>query len=287
MSSLVQIVASIIMIIVPLFGGVGTVYLFYRRDEDKEPKDVVIRTFLWGLLAGAIIISVTVPLFFGVDLVIENIAFEWAIILFMIGIVTIQALFEEILKWYFLHRKCKCLIGQIDGFFDAFFYGAIIGTGAGVVDAIVYAVLSTDWLSGLSIAFIRTVRLPGTHALFTGIVGIFCAKRRLEGKKAYPGVAAASGLHSLWNIGTFLIYHFLEEGLWFQIANYSYLALYLVLMSIVSGSTLKYDHIHFPNGGPEEIKMQAVCKIPARKLRQLKKIEHSKNDDKKAENTLK
>ena len=121
-SSAVDIILAIMTIMVPLVGGVITVFLFYRRDDEKEPREVVVKTFLWGLLAGAIIIAVTVPMFFAVAYVVNGLSSEWKIMLVMISAVLVQAIFEEFLKWFFLSRKCMCLIGEVDGLFDGFLY---------------------------------------------------------------------------------------------------------------------------------------------------------------------
>lgn len=261
MATVMETILAIMTITVPLLGGFFTVFMFYKRDLEKEPTKLVFTTFLWGLIAGALIISITIPMFVGIDRLLVLVGKEWAIILVMIGAVLVQVVIAESLKYYFFHSRCFCLITEVDGLYDGFFYGAIIGTGAGVVDAIVYAILSTEWLEGLRIAIIKTIRIPGTHALFTGLIGAYCAWNRLKGKKRYPGILYAVSLHSIWNISTYLIYHFIEEGLVFYIANYSLLVIYIAFMIVISGMMIKYDQREFPDGAPVELKAQGQCKI--------------------------
>jgi RsiW-degrading membrane proteinase PrsW (M82 family) len=179
----------------------------------------------------------------------------------MLTAVLFQVIIAEIIKYYMFYSRCFCLKTQVDGLYDGFFYGAIIGTGAGVIDAIVYAILATDWLEALRIAIIKTIRVPGTHALFTGMIGAYCAWNLLKGKKKYPGFLIAISLHSLWNICTYLIYHFIEEGIVFYVANYSLLVVYVVFMIVISGLMIKYDQREFPEGAPEELKVEGKCKI--------------------------
>jgi RsiW-degrading membrane proteinase PrsW (M82 family) len=261
MTDVMEILLAVMTITVPLLGGSFFVFMFYKRDLEKEPKKLVVTTFLWGLVAGALIIGVTIPMFVGIDRVIAVLSKEWAVILIMIAAVLVQVVIAEAIKYYMFYSRCFCLKTQVDGLYDGFFYGALIGTGAGVVDAIVYAVLSIEWLEALRIAIIRTIRIPGTHALFTGLIGAYCAWNMLKGKKKIPGVIYAVILHAIWNVSTYLIYHFLEEGLVFYILNYALMAAYIVFMIVISGFMIKYDLREFPEGAPEELKAEGQCKI--------------------------
>ncbi|MBN1330834.1 MAG: PrsW family intramembrane metalloprotease [Candidatus Heimdallarchaeota archaeon] len=261
MSTTMDLILAIMTITVPLFGGIFTVLIFYKRDQDKEPKNLVVETFLWGLLAGGIIIAITIPMFIGVKKITNGFSKEWEIILLMVSVVIIQATFEEIIKGVLLRGRCLCrLAAEVDGLYDGFFYGVVLGTGAGVVDAIAYALLATDWLEGLEIALIKTIRIPGTHALFTGFLGMYCAWHRFQGKKVAQGITYAVILHTIWNIITFMFYYYLI-GIAFYIANFAFLGLYLVIMGILSGSLIKYDKKTFPEGVAMEDKMKGTkCK---------------------------
>ena len=257
MGTVIDTILAIATIIVPLFGGAFTVIGFYFRDVmEREPKKVVFNTFLWGLVAGVIIVAITIPLFIAAYRVTDNFSKNWSIVLFMIGIVLFQAIIEETIKAIILRYKCFYLVCEVDGLFDGFFYGAIIGTGAGVVDAIAYALLSTDWLEGLQIALIRTIRIPGTHALFTGFFGLYCAWHRYKDKKVIPGIFFAVLLHSFWNIVTYL-FHFYLTNITFYVANFSFLAIYFIIVFILSTLLIRYDKRVFPEGIPDE----EVCEI--------------------------
>lgn len=232
----------------PLVGGAITVIMFYYRDVmEKEPRKLVVNIFLWGLLTGLIIIAFTIPLFMLANRAINQLTENWQIILVMLAIILVQVLAEEGLKGIVLWRRCFRVIGEIDGLFDGFFYGAIIGTGAGVVDAIAYSILATDWLSGFEIAIIRTIRIPGTHALFTGILGMYFAWHRYKNKKAYPGLIYAVLLHTIWNIVTYIISFYLV-GIPFYAANFSLLGIYLTFMFLLTTSLIRYDRKNFPKG---------------------------------------
>ena len=246
MSTTFDLIISILTIVIPLFGGGITILIFYYRDiMEKEPKVLVIRTFLWGLVIGTFIILFTIPLFILAQNVIDILTKDWAIIFFMIAILLIEAVLEEAAKGFVLWRLCFSEEGSIDGLFDGFFYGAIIGTGAGVVDSIVYSLLATDWLQGLEIALIRTVRIPGTHALFTGIIGIYFAWNKFQGKKITPGIYSSISLHTLWSIVTYL-FHYCLVGTAFYIANFAFLGIYLALIFIIISLLIRYDKKHYP-----------------------------------------
>lgn len=248
LSSVLDIFLAIFTIIMPLFGGALTVIMFYYRDVmEKEPIRLVVNIFLWGLLTGLIIIAFTIPMFIVANRAINLLTEDWQIILVMLAIVLVQVVAEEGLKGLVLWRKCFRIIKEVDGLFDGFFYGAIIGTGAGVVDAVAYSILATDWLSGLEIAIIRTIRIPGTHALFTGILGMYFAWHRYRNKKMYPGMIYAVLLHTIWNITTYIISFYLV-GIPFYATNFALLGLYLIIMFILSTSLIKYDRKKIPRG---------------------------------------
>ena len=163
----------------------------------------------------------------------------------MTGILLIQAIVEELAKGYVLWHVCFKNPGSIDGLFDGFFYGAIIGTGTGIADGITYALLATDWLQGLEIALIKTVRIPGTHALFTGIIGIYFAWNRYKGKDVKASIFLSVSLHCIWNVVTFLFHYYLS-GTAFYCANFAFLGGYLLLMFFMINYLIKYDKKPFP-----------------------------------------
>ncbi len=248
LSSVLDIFLAIFSIIMPLVGGAITVIMFYYRDVmEKEPRRLVVNIFLWGLLTGLIIIAFTIPLFMLANRAINQLTENWQIILVMLAIILVQVLAEEGLKGIVLWRRCFRVIGEIDGLFDGFFYGAIIGTGAGVVDAIAYSILATDWLSGFEIAIIRTIRIPGTHALFTGMLGMYFAWHRYKNKKTYPGLIYAVLLHTIWNIVTYIISFYLV-GIPFYVANFALLGVYLTFMFLLTTSLIRYDRKNIPKG---------------------------------------
>ncbi|NHJ03187.1 MAG: PrsW family intramembrane metalloprotease [Candidatus Heimdallarchaeota archaeon] len=257
MSAVIDIILTIATIFIPLLGGAITVIGFYFRDVmEKEPKRVVFKTFLWGLFSGVILVAFSIPLFFGAYRITILLSKEWAIVLFMVAVVLVQAIIEETIKGLILRYKCFYFICEVDGLFDGFFYGAIVGTGAGVIDAIAYSLLATDWLEGLQIALIRTIRIPGTHALFTGLLGLYCAWHKYKDKKLIPGIALAVLLHSVWNITTYLFHYYLTN-ITFYVANFSFLFVYFIIIFVLSTLLINYDRKHFPKGIPDK----EICEI--------------------------
>lgn len=246
MNPMLEFILAILTIILPLFGGGFTAIMFYYRDVmEKEPKEQVMKSLLWGLLAGLLCITITVPMYFLAKKWLEKTIMNWQEIVLLSSFVIIQAIFEEMIKGLILWQAILKSSHEIDGLFDGFFYGAMIGTGAGVVDAIVYGVLGGDWIEGFEIALIRTIRIPGTHALFTGIIGLFFAWRIFKEKNMLPGIFYALGLHLMWNILTFFIFRFLE-GFYYYLANFIILTLYIVIMTLLSYFAVKYDQKNFP-----------------------------------------
>ncbi|MBD3192696.1 MAG: PrsW family intramembrane metalloprotease [Candidatus Heimdallarchaeota archaeon] len=254
MDPTLELILAILTIILPLLGGGFTAIMFYYRDiMEKEPKEQIVKALFWGILAGVLCISITVPMYFLAKKWLEQTIIIWKEIVLLLGFVIIQAIFEEVIKGLILWQAILKSSHEIDGLFDGFFYGAMIGTGAGVVDAIVYGILGGDWIEGLEIALIRTIRIPGTHALFTGIIGLFFAWRIFKEKNMLPGIIYALGLHLIWNIITFFIFRFFV-GFYYYLANFIILVLYLLIMTLTSYFAVKYDQKNFPIDKREIVK---------------------------------
>lgn len=248
MTTTLELILAIITIVFPLVGGAFTAIMFYCRDVmEKEPREQIVKTLLWGLLSGILCIAITIPMYFLAERLLGITTATNQEIALLLSFVIIQALVEETIKGVILWQAILRTSHEIDGLFDGFFYGAMIGTGMGVVDAIAYAVLGGNWIEGFEIAVIRTIRIPGTHALFTGLIGLFFAWKIFKEKKVIPGILSAVGLHLLWNVSTFLISQFLE-GFYYYLTNIIILTIYLVLMSVIIYLAVRYDKRNFPKG---------------------------------------
>jgi len=260
MSNAFDNILAVVMISLPLLGGLFTIFMFYKRDVlEREPKNVVLKTFLRGVLIGLLIISISIPVYMGAQRVLEQLNKDWAIVSFMIALVTVIAIVEELLKGLVLWRYCmKRPVKEIDGLFDGFFYGVIIGTGTGVIDAIAYSILATDWFPKLQIVVIKYVRVSGTHALFTGMIGLFLAWKQLEGRKAYPGVLLAIELHVIWSCVTFILFYYFTNSWALYGTNFSIIAIYLTGMFILPTFLIRHDKKFFPNGVSKEQKKVAI-----------------------------
>jgi len=243
MSDTIDYLLTISFIILPLLGGFFTVYMFYKRDVlEKEPKKLVLKTFLWGVAMGLVIISISIPTYFAAERVITKLSKDWAIICFMISLVIVIAIIEELIKGFALRYLCqKGLSREINGLFDGFFYGVILGTGTGVVDSVANSILATDWFENLRIVVIKYVRVSGTHALFTGLVGLFLVWKQLEGKKAVHGFLIAIELHIVWSCVTYILYYYLTTPWVLYLTNFSIAAIYLTGMFILPFFLIKAD----------------------------------------------
>ena len=268
MGTTADLVLAIVSIIVPFFGGLGTIVYFYFRDSiEREPLEAIAKTFLWGMLAGVIIVAITVPLFYGANILVNSFTNEWATIFFMIAVLILEAFLEETIKFVILWRQCFRLVCEVDGLYDGFFYGAVIGTGAAVIDASAYALLATNWIGIFQIELIRTIRIPGTQAIITGLVGLYCARHKFNQKKnVYPGIIFAFLLHTMWGIVTYIFHSYITSELWFYLSNFALIGFYLTFMLILNILVLRYDKKNFPEGDPNKDQ----CEIPQRRIRKRK-----------------
>ena len=175
--------------------------LFYlRKDSHPEPKRIIGKIFLWGML-------ITIPAI-AIELsaksLILNIPFQDGakiILYFFFGV----ALVEEWLK-YVVVRAFVFYKPQLNEAVDVMIYMMVSGLGFAALENIFL-------LSGLgpfspvsSIVALSAVRLVGAtflHALASGLFGYFLARSLLEPAKGIQyfvvGLLASSLLHALFN----------------------------------------------------------------------------------------
>ena len=175
--------------------------LFYlRKDSHPEPKVLLGKIFLWGML-------ITIPAI-AIELsaksLILNIPLqdEFRIILyFFFGV----ALVEEWLK-YIVVRAFVFYKPQLNEAVDVMIYMIVSGLGFAALENI-FLLSGLGLFSPVSnIVALSAVRLVGAtflHALASGLFGYFLARSLLEPQKGFKyfaiGLLASSLLHALFN----------------------------------------------------------------------------------------
>jgi len=192
--------------------------LWVDRFEPEPPRTLA-QTFAWGAtvaVLAAVCINTTA------QTVAEGIVGSRAADFF--GAVVSAPVVEELAKGLALAFLYRELRDEFDDVVDGVVYAAMVGLGFAMVENIQYYGAAVEEGGGSSaVTFaIRGMMAPFAHPLFTAMFGIglgYTRERMRSARRFWAppvGLAAAVGLHALWNLAT-------TSDSWF-------LALYFVVM---------------------------------------------------------
>jgi RsiW-degrading membrane proteinase PrsW (M82 family) len=171
--------------------GLALAFFIYSKDREKEPANMLIKAFLWGMVSviPAIILE-TQWQSFGYDKTanIGDTAF-YAII--------VVALSEEAAKFFFL-RKFFYRHNEFDEPFDGIVYAVFIALGFATLENVFYA-----FQYGMSTTIWRMFTAVPAHAADGVIMGYFVgmAKFKKENRTMYLilGLAVATLFHGAYD----------------------------------------------------------------------------------------
>lgn len=192
-----KFILAIFLAVVPI-----VIYLIVLRwldKYDREPLNLVIYHFLWGMI-GAAFFTILLGLY--VDhFIYEKISDEY-IIVFLSGSFTAPVI-EESVKGIFLIFTFTKL--KFDNLTDGIVYGGSIGLGFGLTENFLYFILYTESIKELlDLALIRDVFSVGTHFAASSIFGsaiLFSKFKSFKLKIIYfiMGLFLAVSIHSIFN----------------------------------------------------------------------------------------
>lgn len=167
-------------------------YYIYQKDKyDKEPKSLIIKSFLFGCLG-------IIPAIF-LELFVEGIFTNLFLYVF-IGI----ALVEEGVKYFFL-KKYLFNKPDFNEPMDGIVYAVMISLGFATVENIAY-VLNNEGQE-MNVALIRMFTAIPLHAVCGVILGYFVGLAKFSNNKnilLYKGLFLATLVHALYNYFIFL-----------------------------------------------------------------------------------
>ncbi len=189
------IIFYIILAVVP---SILWLFFYLRKDKHPEPNKMIIKIFIWGILAafGALGLEYLYQLGLKSANLINN------LIIYLVGIVFI----EEYLKY--LVVKIKVLkSSEFDEPIDAMIYMIISALGFAAAENIFLInglyMLGETMNTIVGVVFLRFLSAVFLHALASGIIGYFISrslflkhKRRLF---VGLGIIIASGLHGIYD----------------------------------------------------------------------------------------
>ena len=160
--------ATIILLAIAILPVYGIGYYIYQNDKEKEPRKLLRKLFLFGMLSciPAAIIEVFIEPMFGV-------AEERDLILWFIYVALDVAIIEEFVKW-FVVKMVAYNDKAFDHRYDAVIYAVFVSLGFACFENIFY-VLSEGFKVGL---FRAVTSIPG-HCVFAIIMGDFFGQAKL------------------------------------------------------------------------------------------------------------
>lgn len=203
--------------------GILWVWYFYRKDKyNPEPKKLIIRDFIWGILIVFPISIIESP--FGSYLTPQA-----PLIYLFFGTIFIIGLAEEGGKAYVAY-KLHYDHPEFDEHVDGIIYGITIGLGFAAFENLFYTILF-----GYRVGLVRAVLTSLAHASFTGIFGYYLslAKHHQEKRLILKGLIIVTLLHGLYDF--FVISGMM--GLSYTIVVIAALQVYLA--SLIKGSVEK------------------------------------------------
>lgn len=191
----------IIMLIVIALLPVGVLgYYIYKKDSEKEPKLLLSKLFLSGLIASLIMIMFDVVLAIVYpDIYLFSSAYNEGYILTFILVFLEIGLLEEAIKWLFI-RIVGYNSSEFDQIYDIVVYCTFVALGFAFFENLFYVLEG-----GIRIGILRGLLSVPAHAVYGVFMGYFLGKAKLSNnKKTYLGyiflsIFIPSILHTIYD----------------------------------------------------------------------------------------
>jgi len=192
---------TILLLTISIFPGIVLLIFFYCKDKEPEPKKLILKVFLYGVLL--ILPAIAIEMFLG------KLGFKGA----FFNAFLVAGLVEEFLK-YKLILQVPFKNPAFSQVTDGIIYAIVASLGFATFENILYVLQN-----GYGIGIVRAFTAVPLHALVSGIMGYYigCAKferikdkgKRIKGK----GLILAIVLHGFYNFWLF-------SGSYFVILSY-------------------------------------------------------------------
>lgn len=175
---------------------------FLRKDSHPESNRMILKIFIYGMLAAALAAVVELSIFKGFSLLnIESISPFFAIILYHFIAI---ALIEELIK-YLVVRQNVLKNSEFDEPVDAMLYMIIAALGfAALENILVLLPIGRPLIDTIYITGFRFIGATFLHALCSAVIGYFLALSLFETKKRFrliaTGLIISSLLHGFYNL---------------------------------------------------------------------------------------
>ena len=179
-------------------------YIYLKGKYEKEPKRVMIYSFLLGAIV-SVLITTILYVFFDYFLPLNN---KFSLTQLFIKAFFVVGLSEEFSK-YVIVRYYSQPRRAFNEPFDGIVYAVMVSMGFAMVENLMYV-----FQGGLQVALIRAFTAVPAHATFGIIMGYFMGKAKFNGMRIADnliGLSLAVLLHGLYDF--FLFIEFIP-GIW-------------------------------------------------------------------------
>jgi len=190
---------------------------YLRKDVHPEPKTMIIKVFIWGMLISpiAFVLEFLLQWLFHPYMNLQEIIsslnqIPTSLLGIIINAAFIPAIVEEILKYQVVKKKVLNN-PQFDEPIDAMVYCIVVALGFAAVENILSVILVNNWQETLLTLGARFVGATFLHVLATGILGyyialsIFYTKHRK--KFLLFGLTIAISFHMTFNYLVSMLYN--------------------------------------------------------------------------------
>ena len=162
---------------------------YYKKDiYDPEPIRLIILAFLLGIIS-----------------ILPSFIFEYIAFLLigqnLFSVILIAPIIEEYFKYRMVLRISKK--DAFDGPLDGLVYGAVVGCGFASIENVLYGIqqlYTTGFLDSIFLTSFRSATEIIGHPLFTGLIGLYIGKHKVQIIKSHRMKLWRSILlHSIWN----------------------------------------------------------------------------------------
>ncbi len=183
--------------------GAGIILYIYLKDKhEREPLSLLIRSFVFGVLAVLVTFMISFPLEMFVPVDETNLS-QQAVHAFLL-----VALVEEFSKFLFV-RGILYNNSHFNEPFDGIVYSVMVGMGFATFENIMYVSQG-----GVATAVMRMFTAVPAHATFAILMGYFLGKAKFEPKRGYMavvGLLAATAFHGAYDYFWFISF---IPGIW-------------------------------------------------------------------------
>jgi len=218
-----QVLAGILISIFSgIIPGLVYVYIVYQVDYyEREPKTLLLATFLWGAIP-AVLISLILPLYFNIP---PELIGPEAIEAVRVGV--FAPLIEEAIKGFAILVIAIRFRDEFDDTLDGIVYGAFVGLGFAITgNTISYlgSFLIRGFSSLGSTIFVQGLLFGLNHSMYSAIFGAGLGlaksitnklKKRVISISSFILAVLINGIHRL------LIYSFSKISLWAIVINWA------------------------------------------------------------------